>query len=193
LAFSQCTFYDYWNAYYCVEEDLSLLLVDSLDLDSMDRTVSPLIVTSPNLLTYSNVLNSFMDHVWDGFYTGHKRKSRFPIVVKGGYAYNLSYTGTPPIKQRFKLAGLTKGITVQIRYTKPMAFDVVTKKEGLIKQNDWDYITLTPGAIKGTRGCGENRFMGVLNIIEFFITPDCELKLLPKDLIQTKIRLDWTL
>jgi len=38
-----------------------------------------------------------MDHVWDGFYTGQKRESRFPSLVdaaKGG-VYDITYTGTP--------------------------------------------------------------------------------------------------
>ena len=42
-----------------------------------DRSVQPVIITN-DATGYSNKLNSMMDHVWDGFYTGQKRLSRFP-------------------------------------------------------------------------------------------------------------------
>lgn len=48
----------------------------------MDRTVSPILLNGTSGL--NNRLNSFMDHVWDGFYTGQKRRSRFPSIVKSG-------------------------------------------------------------------------------------------------------------
>ena len=41
--------------------------------------------------------------------------------------------------------------------------------------------------------CGENRFIGIENILEFYITPSCTLKIQPRDAIMTRIRLDWTL
>lgn len=37
-----------------------------------------------------------MDHVWDGFYTGQKRMSRFPVLIETGFNYDIYYTGTPP-------------------------------------------------------------------------------------------------
>lgn len=47
-----------------------MLLFESLDEDKYDRTVSPIIITSKDNDVYWNKLNTFMDHVWDGFYTG---------------------------------------------------------------------------------------------------------------------------
>lgn len=46
----------------------------------------------------NNMINSFMDHVWDGFYTGQTRLSRFPIIAYSppGAVYDIVYTGTPP-------------------------------------------------------------------------------------------------
>ena len=49
---------------------MAVLLFESLDADKKDRMVSPIIMTSDTNAGYSNVLNTFMDHVWDGFYTG---------------------------------------------------------------------------------------------------------------------------
>lgn len=39
-----------------------------------------------------------MDHVWDGFYTGQKRMTRFPVIIKADEKYVISYTGTPSEK-----------------------------------------------------------------------------------------------
>ena len=81
---------------------IGVLNIDSLDPDTMDRTVSPLVLTAPDdHYDYSNVVNSFMDHVWDGFYTGQKRMTRFPVIVPDKSKIHISYTGTPPENQKF--------------------------------------------------------------------------------------------
>lgn len=50
----------------------------------------------------ANKLNSMMDHVWDGFYSGQKRLSRFPGLIDGDQGvYNLTFTGSPAKKMRF--------------------------------------------------------------------------------------------
>lgn len=42
--------------------------------------------------------------------------------------------------------------------------------------------------------CGENRInVGGTNFLEFFIEPDCDIKIVPKDMIRGMVRLDWTL
>jgi ribosomal protein L25 (general stress protein Ctc) len=65
-------------------------------------------------------LNSFMDHVWDGFYSGQVRESRFPAVVYApkGSVYNLTFSGSPAKKMRFELKSLDKqaGMTIRIAY-----------------------------------------------------------------------------
>jgi len=40
--------------------------------------------------------------------------------------------------------------------------------------------------------CGENRFIGVKNILEFYLTADCELQIQPRDAIQTLVRMEWS-
>lgn len=52
---------------------------ESLDGDTLTRSVEPIIITSAN--GYSNTLNKFMDHGWDGFYTSQKRLGRFIAQV----------------------------------------------------------------------------------------------------------------
>ena len=68
----------------------------------------------------NNKLKSFMDHEYDGFYTSHKRVSRFPSVIDGtsGSVYNITFTGTPPAKMRFVLRSdeAQSGMTIRIAY-----------------------------------------------------------------------------
>ena len=49
--------------------------------------------------------------------------------------------------------------------------------------------------IKGDRGgyCGENRYVGVVNILEFYLTSGCTVFIQPIDSIQASVRMNWTL
>lgn len=40
--------------------------------------------------------------------------------------------------------------------------------------------------------CGENRYAGVKNVLEFYITPDCPLVVRPRDAITLGVRLEFT-
>lgn len=62
-----------------------------------------------------------MDHVWDGFYTGHLRLQRFPTIVDLNYDYTLYYSGTPPNKQLFRLDGAENGEGAIFQITYPNA------------------------------------------------------------------------
>jgi len=132
-----------------------------------------------------NVLNSQMDHVWDGFYTGQLRATRFPALVDAelGSVYDIVYTGTPPKKQLFKLMtqSLNTGMTVRIAYPDAVSYQV--QKDGkLIDMNDWDDKLQNYGPITQTK-CGENRYIAIQNILEFYISAGCELTIMPRDAI----------
>jgi len=103
-----------------------MLLFESEDADNRDRSMQPIYVqmqgtekndTDPGM---NSKLNSFMDHVWDGFYSGQVRESRFPAVVNApaGAVYNLTFTGSPAKKLRFELKSLDSkaGLTIRIAY-----------------------------------------------------------------------------
>jgi hypothetical protein len=75
------------------------LVWESLDGDGEDRSVQPINITNTD--GYKNVINSFMDHMWDGFYTGQKRLSRFNAQILTNKAYTMTYTGTPPKNMRY--------------------------------------------------------------------------------------------
>lgn len=43
------------------------------------------------------------------------------------------------------------------------------------------------------RKCGENRYVSVQNIFEFYLTTGCEIKIIPRDAIQSFVRMEWTM
>jgi hypothetical protein len=87
-----------------------------------------------------NKLNSFMDHTWDGFYSGQIRITRFPTLVDAyrGSVYDIVYTGTPPKKQLFELYadGTDIGMVVRIAYPSAAAYQVKINNE-YVPMNDW--------------------------------------------------------
>lgn len=164
----------------CENKDLGILLFESEDDDKWDRSMQPIYIRKEyeKGKTMSNKLNSFMDHVWDGFYTGQVRLSRFPGLIEGkkGSAWDLVYTGTPAKKQRFTFTAIQKnaGMTIRIAYPGAESRSITLNGE-IVEYNEWDDTINGYGPIKQTK-CGENRFIGVKNILEFYITDVVPLK-----------------
>ena len=72
-----------------------------------------------------------------------------------------------------------------------MAYQV--KKDGnYIEMNKWNDVLRNYGPIERSF-CGENRYLGVENVLEFYIRPGCSLIVEPRNAIQTKVRMEWTL
>lgn len=57
---------------------------------------------------------------------------------------------------------------------------------------DWDE-TLGAPAVLPKSTCGEYRYQGVENVLEFYLTAGCEVQINPEQAITTNVRLDWTL
>lgn len=57
---------------------------------------------------------------------------------------------------------------------------------------EWNQDLGSPSELTKTF-CGENRYVGVENFLEFYITPGCEIRITPRDAIFINVRLDWTL
>jgi hypothetical protein len=70
-------------------------MFESLDADKEDRELQPVTITS-SATGYENILNSYMDHKWDGFYSSQKRLQRFPAMVEVDTDYTIKMTGTEP-------------------------------------------------------------------------------------------------
>lgn len=47
--------------------------------------------------------------------------------------------------------------------------------------------------LSGYRGCGENRYVGVKNYLEFIMTPYCLIEIKPVDAILSNVRMSWTM
>lgn len=143
----------------------------------------------------NNKINSYMDHVWDGFYTGQVRQSRFPILVYAptGAVYDIVYTGSPAKKMKYALNSQdpTLGLTVRIAYPSAQSRQILLDGKR-VDMNQWDETERMYGSIKQDF-CGENRYIGVKNILEFYITAGCTLEIKPRDAIQTMVRLEWTM
>lgn len=58
-----------WNGFYCRNRFIGMLLFESLDDDTYDRSIQPINIINEKT-GFNNTVNSMMDHVWDGFYTG---------------------------------------------------------------------------------------------------------------------------
>lgn len=111
--YGTCVEKDAWNAWRCEQENIGVLLFESMDGDTWDRSVQPITFTNDNGAgnDYINTVNSMMDHVWDGFYTGQTRLSRFPVQLETGQDYHMRLTGTPPGNLRFRLdSSALKGV-----------------------------------------------------------------------------------
>jgi len=195
--FSNCTAVSAWNTgYICNNKDLAVLLFESLDEDKERRLFSPVYVQGVNI-TSRNTLNTMMDHCWDGFYTCLTRLSRFPTLLQGGrnMYYNITTTGTLPNKMKFSLPSSTTSVIIRLRYTQSNAFQVYDYLGNLVAPNAWNSEISAPYTLKGDFGgkCGENRYLGVVNILEVYISPGCNFTIAPIDSIQTNIRMNWTL
>lgn len=101
-------------------------------------------------------------------------------------------TGTPPGNMRYTLKSDRGNVKIKVPYPNAGAYSVLAN--GVLKEyNTWDKNLGRHAEIQGTKGCGENRFVGVENFLEFVLTPGCEITIKPKDSIMSSVRLDWTL
>lgn len=143
----------------------------------------------------SNTMNAYMDHVWDGFYTGQVRLSRFPVIVNAakGTVYDVTFTGTPAGSMTWKLVAeeASAGAMIRIAYPSAQSRAIVVNGE-LIEYNQWDKNLNQYGEITFSF-CGESRYIGVKNILEFYITAGCTLQIKPRDAIQSMVRMEWTM
>ena len=182
------------NAWICQQSRLGILLFDSEDPDTLDRSVQPIYARLQGT-GMNNKVNSFMDHVWDGFYTGQTRLSRFPILVylPQNAVYDIVYTGTPPKKQKYTLRSQDNTTEMIVRIAYPGAESRQILKDGKrVEMNEWDEDARSYSPVQ-RRFCGENRYIGVKNILEFYLTAGCFLQIAPRDAIQTMVRMEWSM
>lgn len=155
---------------------MGILVFESEDEDRLDRSMQP-IYSRLQGTAMNNKVNSMMDHVWDGFYQGQIRMSRFPILVYAptGAVYDIVYTGSPAKKQKYTLTAQNENLEMIVRIAYPSAESRQILKDGKrVDMNQWDEDLQMYGEVS-RRFCGENRYIGVKNILEFYLTRGCVL------------------
>lgn len=107
--------------------------------------------------------------------------------------YDITYTGSPAKKQRFELKALNPNTGMTIRIAYPSAESrAIFVNDKYIEYNQWEEENNQYGPIK-QRFCGENRYIGVKNILEFYIVPGCMIHIKPRNAIQSMVRMEWTM
>mmetsp|Transcript_8382 Transcript_8382/g.16636 ORF Transcript_8382/g.16636 Transcript_8382/m.16636 type:complete len:1637 (+) Transcript_8382:5150-10060(+) len=199
-----CTFIAKSNGYVCKKTklqnfDYSVLVFESLDDDRYDRTFSPIYITSDDFVLsaadgkYYNKLNTFMDHVWDGFYTGQKRLSRFPTIIPFNRFINITATGTWPDKMRYHLAGSDDNVkdssVITIQYQHP--FTIVLYKNGVkqsplqVTENDSNHVSLNSAS-------GSHKWFPESRLLQFNARAGDIYELRTVQSIQLTVRMDMT-
>jgi hypothetical protein len=184
-----CDYYKTHNGYICDNDKLGILHFKALDDDSYDRSVQPVYVKN-NETGIENKLNSFMDHVWDGFYTGQLRESTFPSLVETDLDYDIVYTGTPFKKMIYALRANQGGVKIRVQYYNAETYIVTDLDDNKYEPNEFDEDLGAQGEIQKSRGCGENRYLGMDKILEFYLEAGCQVKISDVQAIQTAVRLD---
>ena len=134
-----------------------------------------------------------MDHGEDGLYTSQKRLSRFVAqIATDNQEYTVRTQGTTPLKTRWTLRAESGGVQIKIPYNDALSVQVKVNN-AIVEMTDWDQILGAPSPLTKTAGCGENRYVGVENYLEVYITAGCEVYVEPRDAIHAKVRMDWTL
>ena len=191
--YPNCVHQPLQQAYICQTRNVALFQIENLDWDAWDRAIQPIFVLDEEGNSgFNNTVNAMMDHIWDTFYTGQRRMGRFPIAILTERDYTVHFSGTPPKEMRINLDAVSGGTKMKFPY--PVAGSVAVYLKGKkIDYNPWDEAEGRHGALTKNKGCGENRFVGIENFLEVYLTPGCDLMIKPRDAIMTKVRMEWTL
>jgi hypothetical protein len=187
-----CTAVAAWNGFICENINIAQLMLESLDSDKEDRTISPIYIMGKDS-SFNSTLNSFMDHCWDGHYTCQKRLSRFPSMVVTNKTYEIYYTGTPPAITRYVIQGAETAfdyLHLIIDFSQSRLYNVYAN-DVLISANDYDPTTLELVPIQRT-ACGENVYFKPTYIYEFYLTPNCTVRLEAQDFLEAMVRLQMS-
>lgn len=80
---------------------------------------------------------------------------------------------------------------VRIAYPDAVAYSIQINGK-YIEMNQWSDLEKNYAPIKRSF-CGENRYLAIKNILEFYITTGCSVKITPRNAIMSKVRMEWTI
>ncbi|XP_066572050.1 PKHD1 like 1, tandem duplicate 1 isoform X2 [Amia ocellicauda] len=135
---SSCTYMTEWQSYKCFGLNYEMLAIESLDVDTETRRLSPVAVLGDR---YIDLINGPQDHGWCAGYTCQKRVSLFHSIVATNKSYDIFFTSTSPQKLRFMLlnADSTKVVRVAVFYSSPQRLDVYVQNKLVAPTNaNWN-------------------------------------------------------
>jgi len=94
---------------------------------------------------------------------------------------------------RFKLkSGVSgTGIFLRIKYAEAGAYEL--KLNNVVQPfTEWNTEIGRYAPLKKTT-CGENRYVGIKNYMEFYLTTGCEIEITPKNAVMANVRMQWSL
>lgn len=130
--------------------------------------------------------------MWDGFYTGQKHKSQFQAMIQTKGNYTIEYTSTPFKEMRYEMRAASGMMKIKVHYWNAGSYEVYANGE-LKDAAPWDKEIGSQAELTGYKGCGENRYVGVVNYLEFIMTPYCLIEVKPVDAILSNVRMEWTM
>jgi len=123
----QCTWVEAWHAYKCHGIDHRLLILESMDIDTLDRRLSPVaMLANPGTGGFIDLINGPQDYSCCFGYACQKRISNFYTIVGTNMMYEVHLTSVPPIHMRYRLKHNTGGKPVLIKqfFPKPQRIDI---------------------------------------------------------------------
>merc|ERR1719187_795629 len=139
---SECTWVDAWTAYKCHGINHRLLIMESMDVDTLDRRLSPVaMLAEPRNGThghgYIDLVNGPQDWSCCFGYACQKRVSNFYFIVGTNLMYEVHLTSTPPIHMRYRVRNNDGGdaILLKIFFPKPQRIDIFVDEQYVAPNN----------------------------------------------------------
>ena len=135
---SQCTWLNEWHAYKCHGINHRLMILESLDIDTLDRRLSPVaVLANPGSGGYIDLINGPQDFSCCFGYACQKRISNFYSIVGTNMMYEVHLTSVPPIQMRFRLNNNDGGdaVLLKIFFQKPQRIDIYVGDQFIYPNN----------------------------------------------------------
>ncbi|XP_076865903.1 fibrocystin-L-like isoform X2 [Brachyhypopomus gauderio] len=118
-----CIYISTWQAYKCLDLDYRMLVIESLDVDTESRRLSPVAVLGDG---YLDLLNGPQDHGWCFGYTCQRRLSMFHSIIATNHSFDIYFTSTSPQKLRLMMlnAAPNEAVRAAVFYSNPQRLDV---------------------------------------------------------------------
>ena len=123
----QCSWVEDWHAYKCHGINHRLMIMESMDIDTLDRRLSPVaVLANPGPNGYIDLINGPQDFSCCFGYACQKRISNFYSIVGTNMMYEVHLTSTPPIHMRYRLKHNNGGdpVLLKIFFPKPQRIDI---------------------------------------------------------------------